>query len=145
MFFSSLVLVFLCFVIIDTHSISCHCLVCVRLSHSIKDYLLILRLHLDLLRYLKNVASTPGPTGELTTVPQIPSWWEGGSLLLWEYPLVSGWPQSSRVCFFLNSRIIILNPIVFRIAHLQSYEVIANVFIRSYCTKHFIKHNCLQF
>jgi len=25
---------------IDTHSMSCHCLVCMRLSHSMKDYLL---------------------------------------------------------------------------------------------------------
>ena len=39
MFCSSLVLVFLCFVI-ASHSMSCHCLVCVRLSHSIKNYLL---------------------------------------------------------------------------------------------------------
>ena len=39
--YSSLVIVFLCFVIVlFLIAMSCHCPVCVRLSHSIKDYLL---------------------------------------------------------------------------------------------------------
>jgi len=41
MFFSSLVLVFICCVIVLLLiAMSCHCPVCVRLSHSIIDYLL---------------------------------------------------------------------------------------------------------
>jgi len=68
-FCSSFVLVFLCFILLLIAR-SCHCPVCVRLSHSIKDYLLTYLLTPNVARRDERSSRTScGPRSRLWDLP----------------------------------------------------------------------------